>query len=333
MSGEVPHRRPEIADFDDMLSGKPVSASTWVTLAKAANWISGRGGMCVPWCAVGHDVSSGSSATLNFRFTPKKSAVARVWRINMLASADGTSATVTINGTAHPVVYPATTRDDRWAAHEFVEVFSSKKTGVTTSTVQVAATGGTVTIESIGAYEQVRRILDADTADYGVDDLTMRARQPIVDFDYASIAGVCDAEKNLQARRITHFAWAVPTAAAVSPGSTTLQQLFQDVPVQAAHESGTTTENHAVLVYSKVDTGTGQLRVSAAQAANTTTVSITRTSYGWDAGTIEIETEDLTAANGQRSGEELLTIEAADPTGGTLSIASILIVRGGSQKV
>ena len=59
------------------------------------------------------------------------------------------------------------------------------------------AAGGSVIVESIAMYEQTRGALDATTDDYGVDLETLRARDPIADFDFQSVAGVIDAYKNL----------------------------------------------------------------------------------------------------------------------------------------
>ncbi len=334
MTARVPHFKPELGGFDDMRSSEPVSGSDWSTLGYLANWQNGRGGQCIPWCAVGHEVASGGSATLTFRHASKVQTVARVWSLNLLSDTDGATATITINGTNVGTVTPPRTRSERRSSYTFVEERSSQVSSTTTSTVVVAATGGDILIESLGAYDDARRTLARDSTDYGVDVTTLAARQPIVAFDYQSIKGVCDAEKSLSSRRLGHFAWGVPTSAAISPGSTSFTALFDlPVTVQSAIDGANTTENHAVMVYSRVTGGTGQVRVVSAQASDTATISITRTSFGWDTDDIEIETEDLSAANGRRSGEETLTISAADPSGQTLSIAAILVIRGGFSKV
>lgn len=334
MTGRVPHRRPELPTYDDMLSGRPVSAVDWSTLASAANWINGRGAQIIPWCAIGHTVASGSSASFLFRATPKAQSVAHVWAINMLASAAGATATVTINGTSMGVRRPATSQNNRRSSEVFLETLSAKTSSTTTYTVTVAAAGGNITVESLGMYAQARLDLAADATDLGVDITTLRARQPIRDFAYESVSGVCDAEKGMSARRIGHFAWSVPTSAAISPGSTSQTALFEiEPPAQAAVEEGATSESLTVLVYAKVTGGTGSVQVAPVQATGTATVSVTSTSFAWAADNVTIETEDLTAANGQRTGLERFTITAADPAGQTLSIAAICVVRGGSGKL
>lgn len=549
MTGRVPHRRPELATFSDMVSGRPVSAVDWSTLANAANWINGHGGQVIPWSAVGHTISSGASESVSYRFAGTPSAVVRVWSMNMLSSAEGASAAVSINGDTATTVYPQTTTNSRRGSYVFEEhlgrvvseatgnggsltianhsaftegpgayrgarVFdgasgsyaaglgtaamanalkgdctitawvylesftgnpvvacwfgadadpteadnvlaqiavntsgklalfyeysigtnvslTSTGTSLTvdtwhriditrdtsgnvamyldgspndswtsqqlatggttaynvrigaspagaslltgrvyaltlrdveksaaaiaaesvltepdgdtigmwclhgsvTSTIEVTAAGGNITIESVGAYDQTRLELAANAHDYGIDTTTLRARQPIRDFAYESISGVCDAEKNMNARRIGHLAWSVPTSAAISPGSTSQTALFEiDPPAQAAIENGTS-QSLVVMVYAKVTGGTGSVQVAPVQASGTATISITSTSFAWATGDVTIESEDLSAANGQRSGLERFTITAADPAAQTLSIAAIHISRGGSGKV
>ena len=334
MSANVPHSRPEQGSFDDMLSGEPVSATDWSTLAALANWLNGRGGQCIPWCSVGHEIAASGTVTLSFRHASKAQTVARIWNIHMLSDTDGATATIVINGVNKGTVIPPRTRGERRAAFAFVDELSSQTGDLVTSTVAIQATGGAITVETLAAYDDARRVLARDSTDYGVDVTTLRARQPVAAFANASVKGVCDAEKSLSSRRLGHYAWSVPTSAAISPGSTSLTALTEvPITIQSARDGTNTTEPHAVRVYAKVSSGTGKVSAVSAQGGHSTTMSITRTSFGWDSADLLVETEDLTTSTGRRSGEETVTFSAADPAGQTLSIAAILVIRSGSDKV
>lgn len=328
MSAIVPHRRPEF-DTDTIKSGLPVSGIDWGTLAGLSNWCMGHGGMLIPWSAIGRTISSGSTETFYFTVAPKASIVERVWRLTLLSGTDGATATVTAGGASAVDFTPPTTRDGRRQSYTVRESLSSKTGTSELTSVQVQATGGDITVESVACYEQTRRVLDADTNDYGVDLTTLRPRQPIADLDHKAIAGVCDAYKNLNARRSTLFQWSTPAAHAISPGSTSLTDLFPlHIPMAGAiPTTGDTTSSVAVVILGKVDTGTGKVRFSSDQAGDSADLSVTSTTTASVSDTLTIETEDLTVADGRQSNAwEAVRIQASDPAGGTLEIESIAIL-------
>ncbi len=330
MTRRVPHFRPEIGTFNDMHSGDPVSAVDWATLAQAANWVHGRGAQVLPWTAVGIDVADAASKTLRYYFQSKRATVARVWSMVLLSDTEGATATVTINGTAFSAERPPTDRESQRHAFTFVEQLGAKKTGLEVSTVALAAAGGDISIESIGCFDVPRHTLDNDEVDWGVDVNRLRARQPAL---RESIGRVCDAEAHMSARRPTHAAWAVSTADGISPGSTSFTEMFNlPAPVQGAMDNGATSQNVRCYVFAKVSSGTGQIKFTAGQTADTVTIDVTQTSFDTDWANLEIETEDLTASNGRRSGLEDITVEAKDPAGQTLTIAGVYIIREGARE-
>lgn len=334
---QVPHYRPELVTFGGIASGAPVSATDWSTLGHSVNWVYGRGAQGLPVTAVLATVNSGSTGTLRFAFPSKRATVARRWALVMRAETAGASATVTINGTAFGAVYPPTSQSAQRESYVFVEELASKPaaTGTfNTHSVAVAAASGNIVIETISCFDLPRRVLGQDTTDRGVNVLTLQSRQPIRYDLGESVGGVCDGEFNLRALRTGHYGWAVPTGDAISPGSTSYTALFEDpIIVQAAHLDGAADEALTCYVYAKVTGGTGLVRFSSAQASAVATASITGTSFAWVAAGsgLDVETEDLTAENGYRSGREEVTIEAADPSGQTLTIAAICMGRGGTD--
>jgi hypothetical protein len=179
-------------------------------------------------------------------------------------------------------------------------------------------------------YEQTRATLALDTTDYGVDLTTINARQPIADFANRSLAGVIDAYDNLDARRAGLFHWTTPVAVPITFTAGSYVALFDLAPcvLLPVPGTGSTTSTVTCAAYAKVNAGTGQVRFTAGGAGGNVVLSITSTSFAWVTGSLAIDCEDLTVADGRRSGRwESLTIEGNDNTATTLSIAAISVVR------
>lgn len=330
MSAIVPHYRPDLED-GSIRAGEPVGSLDWSTLAAGTNWLMGHGSVLVPWCALGLTVSSGNSATFPFRIKPKAQAVERIWCVNLRASgATAPAVTITVDGSTSRTVYPSSARNLRADSFALRHPLSAKSTTEAETTLKIETSGGGVVVESCSCYEQTRGVLASDTTDYGVDVTSLRPRQPIADLANQSIAGVCDAYKNLDARRNGLFDWSTPEASAISPGSTSATDLFALYPVihAAIPTAGDTTATVTVAVKAKVTGGTGTVTFSSSDAGDSVSLSITATSFGWVTDTLEISAEDLSIADGRRGNAwETVRIQAQDPAGQTLSIAAISIFR------
>lgn len=335
MSALVPHARPDLED--DIRSGVPVSRYEWATLAGLANWNMGHGSMLVPWTFIGHTVTSGGSDTFNFRIAPKAPCVQRVYRVRLRGAAAGASATVTC-GTASASstgVIPTSYIGGR-DSFLFVEDLSVKTSTEANLAVTVAASGANVIVDALCVYEQTRSVLDADTDDYGVDLTTVRPRQPILISSYESIHGVVQSYQSLDARRSCLWQWSADPGpnGRITPGSTSYTDLFPlDIPIQGPLvTTGDTTVGLKVAAYARVDTGTGNVRFQTTQASGSVALDITNTgTFGWTVSADEALTtscEDLTAADGlQSSTFEELDVDAKDPSGGTLDIAGLAVLR------
>jgi hypothetical protein len=335
MSRIVPHHRPELAD--GIRVSLPVGSFDWAAMAMLANFCNGHGGMLIPWAALGQSVSGGSSATFHFNVAPKLPAVERVWVVNLRTSAAvGITAAVTVGGASAVTVYPSDVRDAR-TTHIFRESLSSKTGTVADTSLVVAATGGTVTVESVGMFEQARSSLDATTDDYGVDVTTLRARSPIADLDYQSIAGVIDAYKNLDARRAGFFHWATDasSAIAITAGSGSPVAVFDlSIPMTGAIPTlGDTTTLVTVAVLGKVDAGTGTVRFQSDDAGASVNVEVTQTAYTtWATKTLSINCEDLTVSDGRRGSTwEGVAVDAWVTATDTFNVQAISIYRPSSS--
>lgn len=329
MSATVPHRRPSL-DTGGILSGLPVSAFDWQALAGLANFANGHGAALIPWTFIGYQVAKGTSATFHFYVAPKARAVERVWCVNLRCDIPGATAVVTA-GSASVTAAPLSTRTGRTASLVIREPLASKTALPGDAALMVVADPDSdVVVESVAMYEQTRSVLDLDSTDYGVDLGTVAVRQPIAAFANASLAGVADAVKNLDARRAGLFHWSAPDADPLTFTSGSYAPMFDLDPLilGAVNAVGSTTADVTVAAYAKVNSGTGQVRFTSASTSDATTLSITGTSFGWVTGTLSVDAEDLTAADGRRaSGWDSVKIECNDNTAATLSVAAVSIVR------
>ena len=328
MSRLVPHHRPE--NLRAITATEPVSAVQWATLGGLANWCRGHGGMVIPWSCIGYLVGSGTTDTLRFRFKPKFGAMRRVWRFNLSAEGEGAKATITCGVSSATDFYPSTLLSGRRDSYTVIEDLSTIGDTTASVSVTVQATGGDITVESVSCYEETRRILGADTDDYGVDLTTLRPRQPIADFDWQGVSGVIDAYKEADARRAGFFHYSVADADALTVGSTSQTSLFPlAIPLTGAiPTTGDTTTTVTVSARAKVTGGTGVIRFVSSEAGDTEDVNVTATSFGVVSGTLTIETEDFDIADGRQSNAwEEVTITAADPAGQTISVSAIDIFR------
>jgi hypothetical protein len=336
MSRYVSHIRPRITD--GIRVGLPVGGFDWGGYGTLANWCNGHGGMLVPWCHVGEAITTGNSGTFHFRIAPKKPAVMRLWYVNLRGSApSGVTASVEANGAAGVTVELTNTRLGRGGSFVFVESLGAKTNTVADSNLKVTAAGGTVTVESVACYEQTRASLDDTTDDYGVDINTLRARDPIADFDYQSVAGVIDAYKNLDARRAGYFHWSTDTSSALSiaAGSGAPDAVFDlSVPMAGAIPTlGDTTTSVVCAVYAKVDAGTGSVRFQSDDAGDSATASVTSTTYSWGTPVnLSINCEDFSITDGRRGNTwEGVAIDAWVTATNTLLIQAISIYRGSAS--
>lgn len=305
--GPVHHFRPALGDV--IKTSFPVGATEWRTLAALANWLNGHGHQQVPF----HHVGLSDSATMEFHyyFEPKRSATTQMW-LMVVRGPVGTTFDVEVDGTviASTVSPIPTTRDGRLGGfvfqHWVTESSAPPAHAPAESVLKITPNGGSITVESIGMYEQTRRVLQSNTADYGVDPNTVRHTSPIADFDYQSVAGVVDAYKNVDARRASHFAWATPTGDAIAVSAVTATDLFPlSVPV-LGHVPfyGNTQCEVTVYAYARlVGTASGEayVKYTADQSLDTVTLTVTSGTWTWWSDVLLITAEDIDETDGRRA--------------------------------
>lgn len=313
MSAVVPHFRPTLADV--IRSGVPVAGDTWQTLASLANWCMGHGGMLIPWTGIEYIVDD-DQETFSFYVAPKAQAVERVWCMVATGFAEITFGSATAVSLASPGT------PSLLVVREALASKSSTAGGVT---VTVDSESAHTRVHAIACYEQTRAVLDQDTTDYGVDITTCAARQPIADFANESLAGVCDAYKNLDCRRAGYFSWSCGEGEPIMITAGSFTELFPLWPQIAApvYSQDDLTLTLTVAAYAKVNAGTGQVRFTA-DTGDDVTLSITSTSYAWVTGTLTVAVE---GQDPDSFPEDSVLIEGNNNTATTLSIAAISIVR------
>lgn len=332
----VPHIRPELGDT--VRATLPVGGYDWSGLGALANFSNGHGGMLIPWCAIGQVISSGATNDYHFYIAPKLRAVERVWVMNVRsASMVGTTVSIAVDGTAVGGARPLSSfRDSRSTPIVFRQSLTAKTSTAADTYVSITATGGNVTVESLCMYEQTRGVLDASNSDYGVDVATLSVRQPLADFNYQSAAGVCDAYKNLDARRAGLFHWstaaasAIPITATVGSGGVALFP-FGATMATAIPTVGESTSTVTCAVYAKTAAAsTGSVKFTATVGTGTVTLAVTSTTYAWVTGALtDVQTEDMTTVDGRRGAawEQITMLGWTSPDAAQMDVQAISIVR------
>ncbi len=287
-------------------------------MAEALNWCRAQGGTLISAFDPGASVAAGASHTFNFKVWPRYDGIDRLWVIRMArpygADTDNrVSVKVPASGTAVQVGVTGTYRNAYdWVFHE---VLASQSSAIQDATCLVQNNGSTqaVDVQSIGCYEVPRGYLDLDTTEHGIDVESVRGGAPIYDGSGAgrSWEAMVQSLENFRTEnaRPGLIHWAVDTTQALTTTSTVLVDLFEDggssegPPCLAAKQyRADTTKTVNVYCYAKLSgAGTGTATITMTNGA---TVNVTWTntgSFAWASGTIAVDAEDLSAADGRRS--------------------------------
>lgn len=322
-------------------SGKPVRGVQITALARAANYLLGRGAVLIPATRLeGTAIAPGSTATYRAQLWQKMQGHHRAWEIRPIVSpSTGGTATFTFTdpsggtlttsvlesdpafrvystGTMHAETVPTADWANGPTAVEF------------TFANDVASTGDLV-VEGLSCFELPRSTLARDGADYGVDQDTTAAGLPIFDDVGLSIGGVSRAIGPAQLydpRSLFHYMRASGDGLSVTG---TWAPLFDEGPViQPSHQfRSETLRPVSVYVYALCDVGTaGEVRVTMA-SGDTLTLTVTSTTGAWVSGTVDAYAEDLSTADGRRaSTDEIATFEARTTSGaGAIYVESISV--------
>jgi hypothetical protein len=330
MSGIVLLQRQEPTP-DDVLNGAPVSSGRqWYPEAYASNWLAGQGAILVPGVIVDKNVAAGATGVLHFRAKTRLQAIERIWTLVLRGATAGTSAVIkapTSTGTAQSVTSVDTARG--FLPITYREILSAQASAVTDLTIEIAATGGDIEIDSITCFELARPILASDATDVGVNAQTMRPRERIYEGDgWESVTGATAGILACDPRRVGIYHWSVPTITPVTRNGAYTNLLTLAMPVLARKlNSGATTATVYWSAYAKVNAGSGDVLLTTTQSAVSDSVNVTGTSFAWTTKrAISISCEDMTAANGLQSAAfDDLQIQIRGNGADTLSLAAVSV--------
>lgn len=335
-----------------VLNGRPVLGTDWIATARAIDYVRGRGGVLVPAYDPVHtinvaDLGTATATDFHFRVMHREPCFARVWVLGMYQStaptyADGAVVAVSAPAGGTPQNFSLSGASiDASDPVVFIERLSAVVVGEQDVTLRIEfantikGAGGKYGLYSVGCFELPRADLNVvgTGADGGVDIDTLRALQVIYDGPAGqSVAGVGDALTVIEAQSMRPglMAWDLPDDYAVTTVAV-WADFFPSYPPTYAHIMSGATKAVLPRVRAKVDVGTvGEVRVTTRLGA-TTTISITGTAFGYvDGGTVALDAEDLSTADGRRSGaSEAVRWEWRRVSGaGNLYVSGLYLIDG-----
>lgn len=314
----VPDTRPRV-DLADYVHGVPVRASTWLSVARLAHWVAGRGTVLVPQHAVGLSLPGGSvSTTLRYRAPQSGRAVARVAVVEVAAgTATGPSGSVLVQldgGTVGAGSPNAIALDSPGGVMTLVSIDSSvtRSTSVADMTLVVTATSGkadSIEVRSVAIYELPRAALESASPDLGVGLDALFPRRTIGE----TLVDVAALVADLPQRRGTLAAHHSTYGEAVSSGSWT-SILAAPIPILPRWSS--TGERAVTLQVRALVAGGGlaEVRLVTGIASKTSAaLTVTSASEAWAAGTVTVDArcEDPSTIDGLPGGAwETIDVQA-----------------------
>lgn len=327
MTGAVLLPRQDLAP-DLVMAGAPVSSGAqWYPAGFAANWLGGQCAVLVPGMIVDKDVLSGATGVLHFRVKTRVVAIERVWTLR-LRGAVGTVATIkapTSTGTA--LVVPIDPSRQRTPI-VYREILGSQASAVIDLTIEIAAAGGDIIIDSISCFELARPLLAENGTDNGTNIQSLRPRERVFSNGFVSATGVLGGLLSADPRRSGLYHWSAPTIYPITTTAAYADILTLAAPILARKlNNGATTADVSWAAYAMVSSGSGDVRLTASSSGATGSVNVTATSFAWTATqTLTVDCEDMTAADGRQgaSWEDIMPSFRANG-GVTLSLAAISI--------
>ncbi len=207
MSATVPPRR-SIAIEADVVNGRAVRGRTHRTVGELLNWCGGNGEVLVPGYDPGQTIAASATKVFRFRCQPPGRAVRRTWSLALYGQG-----TVTITAGASAAVVRDVSETGLFVQHHEDLTAKSASDQELTLTIANAASSGTITVAQIACMEAPRATLDLTTDDYGVELVSLAAREPIDSRTYNSLGGIA-AALALAPQRRQYLAYARPDAAA-----------------------------------------------------------------------------------------------------------------------
>lgn len=325
---------PTIPEVTQIVTGRAVRAPTYRDLAHLNNWLMGRGGQLIPATYCGDTLTAGTAYEFQFRVRPRYPATSRLWTIYARSASTTRTSTLAVEipsgGTSRSyqvrgVRYLESGRPTHAQPIRYVHRAAGRSAAEATATIKLTPSVENCIIESIACVEIPRDRLNTTDADYGQDAEQCVVEAPIWGSFNDGLQDMLrnfDGSEDIGARN-GFFQWAVPYTAGGSETTTfapsisgTSGSLFPLSPIILARATtldnattaAATTAAVSFRVLCKVTSGvTGTVTVTMTSGDSTTVSSINSTSWTWwpstasAAATVDVDTTDMTAADGRRS--------------------------------
>ena len=331
MSAIVPSERVAVTAAD-ILAGRAVSSRTWAAIAGLTNCVLGRGANVVPAYSPNVTLTAATEYELRYWIQPRYQALERRWQFGVRGASAVSTVNVELPSGAAAQDITASTGRMHGAPQGLVEALGSQSATAADVTIALTPADADIVLESIGCWEMPRAALVADASDLGSDLAKFQQGQPISADSLAQIVAALGDNAKIGGR-YSLLQWAVPctaggsttTAFAASTASATFQPLF-DLPVPVLNRkigNANVTQASATFLAWVTGGGAGEVRFTDLTTGSSTAAPISVTSPTWsNAVTLDVDCEDLTAADGLQSAAfDTIQVEYR-ATSGTIYLAS-----------
>lgn len=318
-------------------SGDPIRGALWAPVGSALGFALGSPRTLIPWCSPDWVMwSTDGTQTLSFRAFPSIQATHRMWKVVIADTAEDELASGVVTFTDPSGGSSTLNLDSGARVLTHVETVVSRTSAEATLSVTVSLSKDFCLVAGISCVELPRRELAVDAIDLGIESASLVGGAPILGgVTGHSLGAIPDALSAALVRGRRHIVqWARP--ATTADAWSTTSSSYVDTPVAGLEilerhlyaGDGSGAAAAAVRALAWVSGGTGDLEI--ATAVGTETIAISATSPTWVSGTLPIDTEDMTTADGRRSAAQVLTVQARKNSGGTLYLAGIGVFGRGS---
>lgn len=323
---------PSTLGEEAITTAAPVRGITWRDCADAADYLlSGPCRQVIPTCGGFGALGAGDTITLRYKIWTAVQATHRVWTIGIGAPAQD-------EAPPRRIIFTdpsggASTADDVTQTQSFqhIETIATPADGLIEAVITLENTGALAGLISyVGCFEVSRPDLAIDASELGVDPYSFSSGSPIRDAVGYSLGALPESTAAARSLPRTLFQFAVPTDDAITVTGTAAPLFSYDPPLldRQLYRSETQVEVN-VHVYTRSSAGTTGTFDLAMTSGDTLSIPVTAADAGtWRTGTILIDAEDLSTADGRRSGVfDQATWTGTRLTGaGSIRLESLLIV-------
>lgn len=331
---------------ESIKSGLRVRSDDWVRMGQQHNWLVGTGGQLVVGFCPNTTIAASTNKTFRFYVKPRLPHFWRLWHV-YVAFPDNIFHSALQVKSALPAAPSAqeyqlnVSHASRFIWYEYDTGSLSEAEAEIALNLAVPSGENSVIVRNISCFEVPRVRLDADTVELGMDVDSLIDRAQIYGLtDGKSASGLIQATEKIGGKQTGNaklrrnvFHWSVDDADALTTTSTSFAPLTTSAEPAALgmiHKASQTLKTYHVRVRAKVASGVtsgGTIRFTMTNG-DSLDLTISNTSIAWttSAHTLDVDAEDLTAADGRRSTrDDSCTIQWKTEATKTLTLSAISI--------